>query len=226
MLDLSGTSDLNPLGYNHDSFKKFVASKKIDNGLINNFSAASVCPDGFIESVQQALGQYAPVGLSGISLVDSKNATGQAVSKAIFDRSEGGNKGGSALYFSGSSHGSPLTLGGMICGWPTATYPASQSDEAAILDSVRAVVSESKAGASPIGAIVIESTQQSSGYVASDAFLQSLYNIGQEFDTALVVDETNTGVFASNSGRFFQYNGPADYVVFGGRTQLVGYFSN
>jgi len=113
----------------------------------------------------------------------------------------------------------------MICGWPTAAYPTSQDDEAAILEQISAVVSESKAGASPIGAIVIESTQQSTGYAASDAFIEGLYKIGQEFDTALIVDETNTGVFASNSGRFFQYNGPADYLVFGGRTQLTGYFS-
>jgi len=56
MLDLSGNSDLNPLGYNHDSFKAFISSKAIDNGLINNFSAASVVPGGFIESTQEALG--------------------------------------------------------------------------------------------------------------------------------------------------------------------------
>jgi hypothetical protein len=38
-------------------------------------------------------------------------------------------KGQSALYFSGSSHGSPLTLGGMICGWPKLEYPSSQAQE-------------------------------------------------------------------------------------------------
>jgi hypothetical protein len=38
-------------------------------------------------------------------------------------------EGWSALYFSGSTHGSPLTLGGMICGWPKANYPSSKAEE-------------------------------------------------------------------------------------------------
>jgi hypothetical protein len=37
--------------------------------------------------------------------------------------------GWSALYFDGSTHGSPLTLGGMICGWPKATYTSSAAEE-------------------------------------------------------------------------------------------------
>jgi hypothetical protein len=41
----------------------------------------------------------------------------------------------------------------------------------------------------------------------------------------LVVDETSTGVYNSGSGEFWQYNGPADYVTFGNRTQATGYFS-
>lgn len=36
-----------------------------------------------------------------------------------------GKTGMSALYFTGSTHGSPLTLGGMICGWPNVAYPKS-----------------------------------------------------------------------------------------------------
>lgn len=54
----------------------------------------------------------------------------------MIERQHDGN-GFSALYFSGSTHGSPLTLGGMICGWPTASYPTSEADEAEILESVR-----------------------------------------------------------------------------------------
>jgi len=47
----------------------------------------------------------------------------------------------------------------MICAWPTAAYPASQDEEEAILDHVRSIVSESKLGNRPVGAIVIEPTQ-------------------------------------------------------------------
>jgi len=39
MLDLGGSGDLNPLGYNHDLFRNVVKSKDFDNSLINGFSA-------------------------------------------------------------------------------------------------------------------------------------------------------------------------------------------
>lgn len=138
----------------------------------------------------------------------------------------GADHGWSALYFSGSTHGSPLTLGGMICGWPNVSYPSSQADEAQILEQVRSVVGEKRASASPIAAIVIEPTQQSTGYVASDSFISALKSIASDFEAALVVDETSTGCGASGKG-FWQYQGPtADYVAFGKRTQVTGYFSH
>ena len=76
----------------------------------------------------------------------------------MIERQHDGN-GFSALYFSGSTHGSPLTLGGMICGWPTASYPTSEADEAEILESVRQAVSNARHTNTPIAAIVIEPTQ-------------------------------------------------------------------
>jgi len=90
---------------------------------------------------------------------------------------------------------------------------------------VRSVVGEKKGSDSPIAAIVIEPTQQSTGYVASDNFIAALKSIAADFDAALVVDETSTGCGASGKG-FWQYKGPtADYVTFGKRTQIAGYFS-
>ena len=49
-------------------------------------------------------------------------------------------------------------------------------------------------------------------------------SIAIDFDAALVVDETHTGCYASGSGHFWQYNGPADYVAFGSRTQASGFY--
>lgn len=135
-----------------------------------------------------------------------------------------GESGWSALYFKGSTHGSPLTLGGMICGWPSVAYPTQASEEAQILDSVRAAVAEKRASASPVAAIVIEPTQYGTGFVVSDGFINSLKSIADEFEAALVVDETNTGCGASGKG-FWQYQGAADYVAFGKRMQATGYFS-
>jgi hypothetical protein len=77
----------------------------------------------------------------------------------MLERSQDSNNGWSAMYFQGSSHGSPLTLGGMICGWPSATYPASQSDEAKVLDQVRSNLTERRNSAAPIAAVVISPTQ-------------------------------------------------------------------
>ena len=130
------------------------------------------------------------------------------------------SSGQSALYFEGSSHGSPLTLGGMICGWPKAPYPTSEADESRVLESVRSTV---KSAGTPVSAIVIEPTQQSTGYKVSDKFIQELYSIARESGAALVVDETSTSCHAT--GGFWQYKGPADYVAFGKRAQATGYFS-
>lgn len=112
----------------------------------------------------------------------------------------GTSQGQSALYFSGSTHGSPLTLGGMICGWPNVSYPSDASQEAQILEQVRSIVGEKRGSDSPIAAIVIEPTQQSTGYVASDSFIGALKSIASDFEAALVVDETSTGCGASGKG--------------------------
>ena len=40
----------------------------------------------------------------------------------------------------------------------------------------------------------------------------------------MVVDETSTCCFAGGHGHFWQFNGSADYVSFGKRTQVSGFF--
>jgi glutamate-1-semialdehyde aminotransferase len=70
----------------------------------------------------------------------------------------------------------------------------------------------------PVAAIVIEPTQQSTGKSVSNDFIKHLKSIAQDYEAALVVDETSTGVYASGTGHYWQYNGPADYVAFGKRT--------
>lgn len=132
--------------------------------------------------------------------------------------------GWSALYFDGSTHGSPLTLGGMICGWPKASYPSSAAEESSILEHVRDTVGEKRSSGNIVAAIVIEPTQQSTGYVASDSFMSGLRSIANDFEAALIIDETSTGCGASGKG-FWQSTESADYVAFGKRTQAVGFYS-
>lgn len=142
----------------------------------------------------------------------------------MIERSQDRNNGWSALYFDGSTHGSPLTLGGCICRWPTASFPTNANDESQSLEQVRTQMKEKSQSASPCAALVIEPTQQSSGHTATNDFIKNLKSIANDFEAALIVDETGSGVHASGHG-FWQYNGPADYVSFGNRTQASGYFS-
>ena len=55
--------------------------------------------------------------------------------------------------------------------------------------------------------------------------MSDLASLARENDAALIVDETNTCCGASGKG-FWQYNGPADYVAFGKRMQVSGYFAD
>jgi hypothetical protein len=54
--------------------------------------------------------------------------------------------------------------------------------------------------------------------------MRSLKSLTEEFEAALVVDQTFTNTHAACNGHFWQYNGPSDYVTFGYRTQASGFF--
>ena len=75
-----------------------------------------------------------------------------------------------------------------------------------------------------MAAIVIEPTNYQSGYVASENFMNELYRIARDSQAALIVDEQATCCGATGQG-FWQYTGPADFVVFGKRMQVNGFFS-
>lgn len=113
----------------------------------------------------------------------------------------------------------------MICGWSSAAYPDSSASEAAILEKVRSTVKSKSETATPIAAIVIEPTQHSTGYTASSSFLSALRSIANDFEVALVLDETST--CGGATGSFWQHDSSAkpDYVAFGKRMQATGYFS-
>ena len=58
----------------------------------------------------------------------------------------------------------------------------------------------------------------------SRSLIDQIGKIAHEFEAALIVDETNTGCGATGNG-FWAYGGSAaDYVTFGKRTQVTGYF--
>ena len=161
-----------------------------------------------------------PEGLNGLTLVSSRSAVGDAVTDAMTMRAiNTDEQGWCALRFTGSTHGSPLTLGGMICGWPEVAYPDSKESEAEILENIRNTLSDRQKSGKPVAAVVIEPTQSATGLRASDDFLKVLKRLCTEFESALVIDETNTCLGASGNG-VWQHNTnlKADYVAFGKRT--------
>ena len=89
---------------------------------------------------------------------------------------------------------------------------------------MKQALDESRSAGNPVAAIVVEPTNQSHGYVASNDFISQLHSLARDYDAALIVDEQNTGCGASGQG-FWQYSGPADFVAFGKRTQVSGFFS-
>ena len=227
MLDAC-SGDINPLGYNHDALKSLAIGSdtfKLDAGFMNAADAGAV---GSGALAADALWNNAPDGLTSWTLVSGRNATAEAVKHAMMQRAQTTDESGwGALYFTGSTHGSPLTLGGMICGWPNVAYPSSAESESKILEDVRNTLTERRAAGRPIAAIVIEPTQSSTGHVASEKFLTTLRSIATDLDAALVIDETNTCLYASGEG-FWQVDAEVvnpDYVAFGKRMQVSGFYS-
>ena len=189
--------------------------------------AGSVASVGFHAEATRVMDRVKPEGFNGLTLVSSKSAVGEAVKDAMTQRAVNTDEEGwAALRFSGSTHGSPLTLGGMICGWPEVAYPDSKESESQILEQVRSTLSDRHGSGKPIAAVVIEPTQATTGKTASADFLRTLRNICDDFETALVIDETNTCLGASGNG-FWQSDSDvkADYLAFGKRTQVTGFFS-
>ena len=174
MLDVAGT-ELNPLGYNHALFRDLISGQAADHSIINGAAGDQVASANFAALTRSTLGPLAPSGLNGIFLSNAQNASSEAVRHAMIER-DGENF--NTLSFSGSQG---------------VQYPTSQADESKVLESVRSTMQSS----GPFAAIVIEPTQQSSGLSVSDSFIDKLAGIAEDFEAALVVDETGTGCGAS-----------------------------
>ena len=100
MLDVCGT-ELNPLGYNHDSFKALINGCKADSGIINQCAGGQYASATYSADVKSVLGAVAPEGMNGITLIHEPNATGEAVRSAITER----DGAGIICHFKGSTHG-------------------------------------------------------------------------------------------------------------------------
>jgi len=205
-------------------------NKSFDANIINGSLDASSHVDGdFADRAGDALDSVAPRGLSNVTFTGPNNAVEQAIFAAMRER--GSDARLSALGFEGSHHGNSLVLTqfshpkmSLQLGWPSVQYPESAAQEAEILEGIRSAIAQKHDDSSPVAAIVIEPTNYQSGYVASANFMNELGSIARESEAALIVDEQATCCGATGEG-FWQSGAKADYVVFGKRMQVNGYFS-
>ena len=164
-----------------------------------------------------------------MTLTGASNPVESAIFKAMIDR--GADQRFSVIGFEGACHGDSLVFAqfahpkySVSLGWPVIAYPSSQAEAEQSLSAVKQALDERRAAGNPVAAIVVEPTNQSHGHVAPNDFISQLHSLARDYDAALIVDEQNTGCGASGQG-FWQYSGPADFVAFGKRTQVSGYFS-
>ncbi len=172
---------------------------------------------------------HAPHNLSAVTFTRG----GQGVEKAILTAmAERGQNRWTALGFGGSTHGNHTSFSlSQFRGqpklpslnWPTLEYPTSKT-ESAVLERVKSTLSSQRSSGSPVAAVVIEPMQSNSGHVASDKFLSELRSLTRDSEAALIVDATETGCGATGKN-FWGFEGDADYLVFGKRTQVEGFYS-
>jgi len=65
------------------------------------------------------------------------------------------------------------------------------------LEQVKNNLNDKRSSGQPVAAVLIEPTQQQTGYVASNEFLSELRRVAHEHEAALIIDETSTGCAAS-----------------------------
>lgn len=140
-----------------------------------------------------------------------------------------------ALGFHGSTHGnhSSFALAQFrgtpklpSLGWPVHAYPTPQT-EASVLDDVHSSLKSQRNSGKPVAVVVIEPVLSTTGQAASERFMKELRSVTSDNEVALVVDATETGAGATGKS-FWGYHGVADpdYLVFGKRTQVEGFYSS
>lgn len=225
MLDLASMEAL-PLGHNHSDFVSVSNDKGWDIHSINPGLNAAQRTAGDIADLSSLLAVKPNASLSSVALTEG-SAVEQAIFAAMGVRGHGQRQ--SVIGFSDSQTGGSMALMQFafpMCspsmGWPCIQYPKNAAEEERALEGVRQALQGSEL---PVAAIVIEPTAAQTGHSVSSSFLAQLHTLAGENGAALIVDETNTGAGATGAG-FWQHNGSADYVVFGKRTQVSGYFTS
>lgn len=156
----------------------------------------------------------------------------KAILTAMAERGQGN---WTALGFQGATHGNHTSFALAqfrgtpklpSLGWPVHPYPVA-ANEASILDDVHTSLKLQRNSGKPVAAVVIEPLQSTTGSVASERFLKELRSVTKDNEAALIVDATETGAGATGKSFWgFPAVADPDYLVFGKRTQVEGFFSS
>lgn len=85
-------------------------------------------------------------------------------------------------------------------------------------------IKSNRQNGTPVAALVIEPMHSLNGNVVSENFINELGTLTRDTDVALIVDATESGCGATGKN-FWGYAGRADYLVFGKRAFVEGFYS-
>jgi len=170
---------------------------------------------------------------------------------SMINQSPGCSNDLSIMSFQGGFHG--RTLGALSCthsksihkldapsfDWPTAPFPArryplaanveyNEAEEQRCLDEVRNIFQTRRQEKRPVAGIIIEPVLSEGGDLhASADFFKGLQRLCKEFDAAFIVDEVQTGIFASGytwAHEAWGLEESPDIVSFSKKALIGGYY--
>lgn len=108
--------------------------------------------------------------------------------------------------------------------WPLIDYPKNQSDESRALEDTLKQLKQSRHDGTPVAAIVVSPLHAFKGTAASQEFIDELGKLAREAGAAMVIDATSTNAGASGKNFWGVNADTADYLVFGRRSYVEGFY--
>lgn len=254
LLDTTGQDGTIPLGYNSQALLAQLANSNYMSNVMHRMSCHTMPPENWPELVMKTLIPLAPAGLGevfnscGCSSGSNENALKSAsiwyyknkygenyTSEQLTTALKGKPPGVPDFAFvrlAGSHHSNLIGLGKeskytpklnmLWAPFPNRQYPQpNPSEESKALEETQKLFKTHQ----NICAFIIEPILSKGTYYATAKYYQELAKIVKDNHAALIIDETFTGYGGSGKTWAFEHWGISpDILVYGGRTQISGYF--
>lgn len=254
LLDTTGQDGTIPLGYNNQSFLSALSSSNYMSNVMHRVSCHTMPGENWPHLIEKTLLPIAPAGLTevfnscGCSSGSTENAlksasiwfyknkygqnyTSEQLSSALKAKPPG-TPNFAFVRLVNSHHSNLIGLGKETlynpklntfwAPFPSRNYPEPNlSEESKALEATKKLFKENP----NICAMIIEPIQSKGTYYATGKYYQELAKIVKESGAALIVDESFTGY--GGTGKVWAYEHwdiSPDILVYGGRTQISGYF--